>query len=141
MVIDPLAAAYAGDENSRGLVRAFLSSWDAWARRCRCAVLFVGHTPKNAARTSGSTDWRNAVRSVWTLEYQVPQKLVEFGQSQEPGVLVLVLECEKTNYGAPPQSIYLSRSEGVITETAKPEWVDGPSVVSTNGKGTYDDVV
>ena len=33
LVIDPLAAAYAGDENVRGLVRAFLSSWDAWGRR------------------------------------------------------------------------------------------------------------
>ena len=29
LVIDPLAAAYAGDENVRGLVRAFLSSWNA----------------------------------------------------------------------------------------------------------------
>ena len=139
LVIDPLAAAYAGDENSRGLVRAFLSSWDAWARRTGCAVLFVGHTPKNASRTSGSTDWRNAVRSVWTLEYQVPQKPAELGLSGEPGVLVL--ECEKTNYGAPPQSIYLSRNGGVITETSRPEWVDGPPVVSTNGKGIYDDVV
>ena len=139
LVIDPLAAAYAGDENSRGLVRAFLSSWDAWARRTSCAVLFVGHTPKNASRTSGSTDWRNAVRSVWTLDYQVPQKPAELGLSGEPGVLVL--ECEKTNYGAPPQSIYLSRNGGVITETSRPEWVDGPSVVATNGRGEYDDVV
>ena len=23
----------------------------------------------------------------------------------------------------------------MITETAKPEWVDGPSVVATNGRG------
>ena len=54
---------------------------------------------------------------------------------------MLVLECEKTNYGAPPQSIYLSRTGGVITETSRPEWVDGPSVVATNGRGIYDDVV
>ena len=54
LVIDPLAAAYAGDENVRGLVRAFLSSWDAWGRRNGCAVLFVGHTPKNVSRTSGA---------------------------------------------------------------------------------------
>ena len=74
LVIDPLAAAYAGDENVRGLVRAFLSSWDAWGRRNGCAVLFVGHTPKGVSRTSGSTDWRNAVRNLWSLEYQYPPK-------------------------------------------------------------------
>ena len=50
LVIDPLAAAYAGDENVRGLVRAFLSSWDAWGRRNDCAVLFVGHTPKGGVQ-------------------------------------------------------------------------------------------
>ena len=32
LVIDPLAAAYASDENARGLVRAFCSNWDAWGR-------------------------------------------------------------------------------------------------------------
>ena len=74
LVIDPLAAAYAGDENVRGLVRAFLSSWDAWGRRNDCAVLFVGHTPKAASRTSGSTDWRNAVRNLWSMEYKFPPK-------------------------------------------------------------------
>ena len=139
LVIDPLAAAYAGDENARGLVRAFLSSWDAWARRCGCAVLFVGHTPKNDSRTSGSTDWRNAVRSVWTLDYQVPNKATDYGPSHEPGVLLL--ECEKTNYGAPPPAIYLTREGGVLTERSKPDWVDGPSVAATNGKGKYDGVI
>ena len=74
LVIDPLAAAYAGDENVRGLVRAFLSSWDAWGRRNGCAVLFVGHTPKSISSTSGSTDWRNAVRNLWSMEYQYPPK-------------------------------------------------------------------
>ena len=74
LVIDPLAAAYAGDENVRGLVRAFLSSWDAWGRRNDCAVLFVGHTPKAASRTSGSTDWRNAVSQPLEHGVQVPAK-------------------------------------------------------------------
>ena len=32
LVVDPLAAAYACSENDRGLVRAFMTSWDGWAR-------------------------------------------------------------------------------------------------------------
>ena len=37
-------------------------------------MLFVGHTPKAASRTSGSTDWRNAVRNLWSMEYKYPPK-------------------------------------------------------------------
>ena len=95
LVIDPLAAAYAGDENVRGLVRAFLSSWDAWGRRNDCAVLFVGNTPKAASRRSGSTDWRNAVRNLWSMEYKYPPKAGTAEMTEEKPVLIL--ECEKRN--------------------------------------------
>ena len=118
LVIDPLAAAYAGDENVRGLVRAFLSSWDAWGRRNGCAVLFVGHTPKAASRTSGSTDWRNAVRNLWSMEYKFPPKAGAAEMSEENAVLILA--CEKRNYGAKPPIIYLDREGGVLTERQGP---------------------
>ena len=49
LVLDPLAAAYAGDENARGLVRAFVSDWDAWGRAHECAVLLVAHPPKSGS--------------------------------------------------------------------------------------------
>ena len=53
-------------------MRAFIGSWDAWAREADCTVLIVGHPPKsnagNDARYSGSTDWRNGVRSFLFLE-------------------------------------------------------------------------
>ena len=72
LVIDPLAAAYADSEISRGAVRAFIGSWDAWGREADCTVFIVGHPPKgNAgddARYSGSTDWRNGVRPFMFLE-------------------------------------------------------------------------
>ena len=55
-------------------MRAFLSSWDAWGRRNDCALLFASQTPKGVSRTSGRTDWRNAVRNLWSLEYQYPPK-------------------------------------------------------------------
>ena len=48
LVLDPLAAAYASDENARGLVRAFVSHWDAWGQANNCAVLMLAHPPKSA---------------------------------------------------------------------------------------------
>ena len=116
LVIDPLAAAYAGDENVRGLVRAFLSSWDAWGRRNGCAVLFVGHTPKSISRTSGSTDWRNAVRNLWSMEYKFPPKAGPAEMTEDKAALIL--ECEKRNYGPKPPIVYLDR-EGRRADRAR----------------------
>lgn len=67
LVLDPLAAAFAGNENDRGLVRAFMADWDGWASASGCAVLLIGHPPKSEAAYSGSTDWRNAARFLWEL--------------------------------------------------------------------------
>ena len=141
LVIDPLAAAYAGDENVRGLVRAFLSSWDAWGRRNGCAVLFVGHTPKSISRTSGSTDWRNAVRNLWSMEYKFPPKAGPAEMTEEKAALIL--ECEKRNYGAKPPIVYLDREGGVLTEREAPDWAvdSAPVETRTNGARNYDDAV
>ena len=65
--MDPSAAAYGSNENSRALVRAFVSDFDAWARDNNCAILILSHPPKWAADYSGSTDWEASVRSMWTL--------------------------------------------------------------------------
>ena len=66
-VLDPLAAVYGANENDRGEVRRFLSALNAWAADTQAAVLIVAHPPKTGARYSGSTDWRNGVRALWTL--------------------------------------------------------------------------
>ncbi len=68
MILDPLAAAYGDNENDRPAVRAFMANWGAWAAECHCAIVIVGHPPKNAAAYSGSTDWRNAARAMLVLE-------------------------------------------------------------------------
>ena len=70
LVIDPLAAAFACNENDRGLVRAFMSDWDRWARETECAVMFIAHPPKSDTEYSGSTDWRAAARWLWTFGLQ-----------------------------------------------------------------------
>jgi len=96
LVIDPLAAAYACDENNRGLVRGFMADWDAWARAHGCAVLMIGHPPKSGADFSGSTDWHGAARAVWTMGREGDGKRVQERRMK--------LQCVKSNYsikGAP----------------------------------------
>ena len=68
LVLDPLAAAYASNENDRSLVRPFLSHLADWADRTGCAVLIIAHPPKTGDDGySGSTDWHNGVQSRWLL--------------------------------------------------------------------------
>lgn len=69
-VLDPIAAAFASSENDRSLVRQFCAALDGASEQARCTTLLIGHPPKSDARYSGSTDWRNAVRSMWVLEQQ-----------------------------------------------------------------------
>ena len=98
LILDPLAAAYAGDENARGLVRAFVADWDGWAQDTGCAVLLVAHPPKNGADFSGSTDWAAAVRCMWTMKEEKvgdPPK----GKGQDTRQTAWQLALPKRNYG------------------------------------------
>ena len=74
VVVDPLAGAYGANENDRAAVRAFMAHWGCLAAETGAAVLIVAHPPKVPAGAkatpvaySGSTDWRNAARALWTL--------------------------------------------------------------------------
>ena len=103
LIIDPRAAAYAGDENHRAQVRDFISDWDRWARENKCAVLLVDHLPKSSTTMvmgspsyAGSTDWHNASRCVWTLD----------GGH--------MLSCQKSNYGTVPAPVNLIRENGAM---------------------------
>ena len=68
LVLDALDSANGGSEIDRASVRAFLGCWDAWGRRNDCTVLIVAHPPKNGAKYSGSTAWRNGVRTLLHFE-------------------------------------------------------------------------
>ena len=100
LVVDPLAAAYACSENDRGLVRAFMTSWDGWARATNCAVLIVSHPPKSSADYSGSTDWHAAARAVWKLGTEETDAGNGTGAPR--------LDCLKTSYGTPNRQYWLS---------------------------------
>ena len=93
LVLDSLAAVFAGNENDRPAVRAFIADWDAWATAAECAVVLVAHPPKNTgAAYSGSTDWRNGARSLLVMER-------EDGET--------ILRCDKSNYAALPDPYIL----------------------------------
>ena len=106
LVLDPLAAAYAADENARGLVRAFVSHWDAWGQANNCAVLILAHPPKSAGMSyAGSTDWQGAARALWTLQ-------AEIDKSMEVSPRTWRLEFVKGNYGPRPEPLRLRWDTG-----------------------------
>lgn len=100
VVIDPLAAAFAGNENDRAEVRAFVTAWDKWARDTGCAVLVISHPPKYGdASYSGSTDWWNAARAVWRMRPPTEKEA-----EADPDALP-VLEVLKSNYAPKPSPV------------------------------------
>ena len=119
VVLDPLAAAYALNENDRSLVRAFLSDRQAACRRDGYALLILSHPPKSEASYSGSTDWWNGVRTVWTLGLEETpeskQARAASGKKNKPEpILGMALERPKSNYGKPTELIWLANDY--------PEW-------------------
>ena len=99
------------------------------------------HSPKTQSPMSGRPDWRNAVRNLWIMEYEYPPNAKPREMSEDRAVLLL--ECEKRNYGPKPPNIYLDRENGVLTERRPPDWVaeQAPLPVTSNGARNYDDAV
>ena len=105
LVIDPSAAAYGSDENNRKAVREFLSWLSDFAKRTQITIVVVSHPSKQADVVySGSTDWWNAPRALWSLRW-VEFRVDEDGRPMPPratkGNLArgLRLRWEKSNYG------------------------------------------
>ena len=137
LILDPLAAAYAGDENARGLVRAFVSDWDAWGRANDCAVILVAHPPKSGATFAGSTDWQGAVRAMWML---VKEK--RGAKTGDDSTLTWKLSLEKSNYGPEQEALHLGwdTSGSGLRWQVLGRWNENgvnPGVNGT-GKGRYD---
>ncbi|MCZ0938404.1 MAG: AAA family ATPase [Caldilineaceae bacterium] len=132
LIIDPLAAAFVQNENDRALVRAFLSALDQWAEDHSCAVLIISHPPKGDSAQSGSTDWRNGVQAVWTLEaVRITDKETNRPVPAPGGERIL--QVDKLNEGAPPDPIYLKFIEGRFAEVERPA---SQTMAANNGKST-----
>lgn len=132
LVVDPLAAAYASDENNRGLVRSFMSDWDGWSRATGCATLMIAHPPKgsskeDAATYSGSTDWEAASRTAWYLgedTQNLDKKAKAAGATPETA---LYLGVTKANYAALPPRIWLRKKKGLYLQALRPGWAKDDS--------------
>ena len=106
LVIDPLAGAYAGSENDRGMVREFMSSWDAWAVRTGCTILMVSHPAKSNYKVqAGSTDWHAASRFVWSLGLELLPG--ESNRGKEKGKVASLLSCVKSSYSKVPEPLWI----------------------------------
>ena len=113
LVLDPAAACYGSDENSRAHVRAFLASWDQWGRETGCAVLIVSHPPKTeGVKFSGSTDWRAAVRSMLTLEFAETGTGDEDDKGKRKPAPAPRLSVDKMSYALPPDPLWLEATGG-----------------------------
>ena len=139
LVLDPLAAAYAGDENARGLVRAFVADWDAWGREHDCAVLLVAHPPKSGALYAGSTDWQGAVRNMWSLDKAKRGRPPGRGQ-EDARPEGWRLSCEKSNYGPKPEPLHLdwdAEGSGLRWRVVGSWDNEAVPAYSTNGSANY----
>lgn len=112
-VIDPLASAYACSENDRALVRAFSAALDAAAEDGDCAVLLAGHPSRTGeddpGAESGSTDWRNAVRSRLVLAPMDTAHAVKGGgrNGKDAPVKAPALRQDKASYAAGGAHVWL----------------------------------
>ena len=94
VVIDNASDAYAGDENTRTMVRSFLRSLKQIAKASNGGVVLLSHVNRETARGgfndkegySGNTAWHNSVRSRLFLK-----------KDKQSGLLTL--SQEKSNHG------------------------------------------
>ena len=112
LILDPVAAVYASDENNRGLVRAFCADWDAWAIATGCAVLLIAHPPKDGPNPySGSSDWQAAVRSLLTIEITDEDGKTDAPRKNNPPPRGPRFASHKSSYGPPPAPLWIERHD------------------------------
>ena len=120
LVIDNIAGAYGSDMNALPLVRAFLADWDKWGEDNGCAVLLIMHPPKQASEISGSMDWFNGARYVWSMD--------TVKKSSEKDKVAVRLNMLKNNYEDLQPSIWLQYKSnfwveaGAITQRNTPHY-------------------
>jgi len=69
LIIDPLLAFYGGDENDNSQARIFMQPFVDWAKRQNITIIFIHHSNKNGGSTRGAGAFRDAVRTLYELNY------------------------------------------------------------------------
>ena len=112
LILDPLVAANATNENIRTEVRLFANQWGSWAIDKGIAILIVAHPSKTAgAEYSGSSDWHAAVRNMWT--FGLKTAIGADPKSDRSEDVAPMLYRTKANYaiGDAPSSYFVKRRE------------------------------
>ena len=125
LVIDPIAAAFGGNENERSAVREFMTALDRFGRDNNCAVIVISHPPKSDADYSGSTDWHAAARSVLKFERTPIGEKPKLGKDSRK--CVPQLSHIKSSYSKTQRSIQFDPESWQWWESYRPpEESDGP---------------
>lgn len=93
VILDNTAHFFAGDENNRHQVAAFVGLLNSLASTTGAAVVLIGHPNKSGAGYSGSTAWENQVRT--RLFLSIPEN----PDGSIPDMDARVLDRAKANYG------------------------------------------
>jgi RecA-family ATPase len=112
IVIDNIAQCFAGNENIRAEVTAFVNALGGLALELDAAVLLLGHPGKASnSEYSGSTAWDAAVRSRWILERPKPD--LDDEEASELADL-RVLRKAKANYSGTGDEIPIRWEKGAF---------------------------
>jgi RecA-family ATPase len=111
VVVDNVAATFAGNQNDRVSVRSYVNLWRQIAHGpSKPAVLLLDHPSlsglKDNTGRGGNMDWRNAVRSALWLHPPTE------GAEADRGIRIL--ETAKSNYGPPGNPLRLIWADGSL---------------------------
>jgi RecA-family ATPase len=109
VVVDNVAATFAGNQNDRVMVRSYVNLWRRIANGpSKPAVLLLDHPSlsglTNNTGRGGNMDWRNAVRSA--LYLHLPTEAAEADRG------IRILDTAKSNYGPPGNPVRLVWADG-----------------------------
>ena len=109
VIVDNVAATFAGNQNDRVMVRSYVNLWRQIAHGpSKPAVLLLDHPSlsglTNSTGRGGNMDWRNAVRSA--LYLRIPDDKAEADRG------IRILETAKSNYGPTGNPLRLVWADG-----------------------------
>jgi AAA domain len=109
VVVDNVAATFAGNQNDRAMARSFVNLWRRIANGpSKPAVLLLDHPSlsglTNNTGRGGNMDWRNAVRAALWLHPADDKAEADRG--------IRILETAKSNYGPPGNPVRLQWADG-----------------------------
>jgi RecA-family ATPase len=115
-----VADVFAGSELDRGQVRQFVRMLGRIAFVANAGLVLIAHPSLSGISSgtglSGSTQWHNAVRARFYLQY--PKR--ENGNGEEPESDLRELVYKKSNYGPPVQSVGLQYQNGLFVPLTGP---------------------